>query len=161
MNLGEEYSAAEIQATVQKSFGITPRSIERKRSGEYMLQFEDLSSMKKILELNGRSMNGGTTFFKVREFEQVYSVSQIFDFLATKLEARDRLYQYNRGPQPTERCHSPTRDSRYVRITTEDQPRSVRPGDLPNTKSPTQNIIIPRVGLIHQPTVARADRQLH
>ena len=26
MNLGEEYSAAEIQATVQKTFGITPHS---------------------------------------------------------------------------------------------------------------------------------------
>ena len=59
MDLGEECYAAE-------TFGITPPSIERKRSGEYMLQFEDLSSMKKILELNGRSMNGGTTFAKVR-----------------------------------------------------------------------------------------------
>ena len=75
--------------------------------------------MKKVLELDGRSMNGGKSFAKVREVEQFYSVSQIFDFLATRLEARDRMDQYNWGPQPVEIYRSPTRDPRYLRIATE------------------------------------------
>ena len=118
MNIGDEHTTAEIRATVQALFGISPRSIDKKGIGEYLLHFDDISHMKKILELDGRSLANGRFTAKVREVEQFYLVSQIFDFLTTKLEARDRMDQYNRGPQPVDRNRSPTRDPRYVRIGT-------------------------------------------
>ena len=93
--------------------------------------------MKKVLELDGRSMNGGKSFAKVREVEQFYS--QIFDFLATRLKARDRMDQYNRGPQPVEIYRSPTRDPRYVKIATEGEQDVVRPGESPRNKTLDRN----------------------
>ena len=139
MNIGEEHTTAEIRATVQALFGISPRSIDKKGAGEYLLHFDDISDMKKVLELDGRSVSNGRFVAKVREVEQFYSVSQIFDFLATKLEARDRMDQYNRGPQPTDRYRSPTRDPRYVRITT-DEPGETRQRDLPKSVGPTKKL---------------------
>ena len=99
-----------------------------------MLQFEDISSLKKMMELDGRTLGGGLPAAKVKEIEQVYTVSQIFDFLATKLETRDKIDQYNKGPIPNDRFRSPTKDPRYVRIADKGDKCQAQPQNDKNTQ---------------------------
>ena len=74
LTLPVDHTTPEIRATVQAFLGINPKTVERKRFGEFLLQFEDISSLKKMMELDGRTLRGGLPAAKVKEIEQVYTV---------------------------------------------------------------------------------------
>ena len=120
------FTEASVREFVHRALGTNPVVVERLKFGEFLVTFLNWVVAKKALELHGRKLKGIADTIKVREVQPKLTVDQAFDLIARKLETRERGDHYkglgnSSGNNNKDRWRSPTRDSRYVRVTESDK----------------------------------------
>ena len=114
----EESANAQIAESVEEMVGARPTEVRKVQPKVFVITFADERSAAKMLEMNGRAIEGCRMRMHVRPAGQHMSLDEVFKFLHSRLESREKADGYIRtGFQNENRWRSPNRDPRYVRVT--------------------------------------------
>ena len=136
--LPNNFTEGSVGNFVQRLLATNPVHIERMAPGTFLVIFLNWTVAKRALELHGKKIRGINQTLKITEIQPKLRVEQVFDLLARKLENRERGDHYKGvGPgRDRERWKSPTRDSRYVRVTDAEKSPTRDSGDRSGQSPP-------------------------
>ena len=99
MHIQGEYDIEALRAAVQSMAGVTPKEIEAKGLGKYLVSFSSQEAMHKFLLCNGRKVRNSERTIAISQHQQMLSCERIFRVIERKLEieGQQALYTENRN----------------------------------------------------------------
>ena len=119
----------------QRLLGVAPRSINVLGGGKFEVHLENVAQVDKMMSLNGKFLVGSTNPIIVRSKEQSLGVTEIFEVVREKLEARHRVDNWNGQKNGS----NPTRQTRSVEKSEKNEEKKNRRSVSANSRKGSNN----------------------
>ena len=99
MHIQGECDMEALRTAVQSMAGVTPKEIEAKGLGKYLVSFSSQEAMHKFLLCNGRKVRNSERTIAISQHQQMLSCERIFRVIerTLEIEGQQALYAGNRN----------------------------------------------------------------
>ena len=122
-----EMSIHDVVRSVQGLIQVAPKEVTSIASGGFLLRFDNVSLVQKLVELNGRKISGTYKKIQVKETNLHLPMESIFRFVESKLQLREKSEAFQSSKEfgnalPSRQNRNAKKDKNIGKVETSNPP---------------------------------------